>query len=212
MHKAGNTLDWIIHKEELNCIHNLTKSEFLSDHCIREWRLKKVPSKSLKFEKQSRNLKHITAMDQHLHTQRRNVPHEMQNATNVGRKVISRVAAGQWRGKGDEQSQRHKKNSEISICWQAKDMSNSTDMDTAAICSAVQKISTKGNQEVTFHHMWTVQVNSLNKQEDNKNVWPMWLMTQHNTQVHKFDSELDTGVGCNITSLYMYRTIFGEGD
>ena len=28
-HKAGNVLDWIIHKEQQNCIHNLTKLEFL---------------------------------------------------------------------------------------------------------------------------------------------------------------------------------------
>ena len=32
-HKAGNILDWIIHKEQQNCIHNLIKLEFLSDHC-----------------------------------------------------------------------------------------------------------------------------------------------------------------------------------
>ena len=35
-HKVGNTLDWIIHKEDQNCIHSLTKLEFLSDHCIIE--------------------------------------------------------------------------------------------------------------------------------------------------------------------------------
>ena len=58
MHKAGNILDWIIHKEELNCIHNLTKLEFLSDHCIIEWTMKKVPSISVKIEK-SRNLNNI---------------------------------------------------------------------------------------------------------------------------------------------------------
>ena len=40
-HKAGNVLDWIIHKEKLNCIHNLTKLEFLSDHCIIEGTMKK---------------------------------------------------------------------------------------------------------------------------------------------------------------------------
>ena len=59
MHKAGNTLDWIIHKEEQNCIHNLTKLEFLSDHCIIEWTMKKVPSQTVKIERQSRNLKNI---------------------------------------------------------------------------------------------------------------------------------------------------------
>ena len=41
MHKAGNALDWIIHKE-LNCIHNLIKLEFLSDHCIIEWTMRKA--------------------------------------------------------------------------------------------------------------------------------------------------------------------------
>ena len=59
MHKAGNTLDWIIHKEEQNCIHNLTKLDFLSDHCIIEWTMKKVPSQAEKIERQSRNLKNI---------------------------------------------------------------------------------------------------------------------------------------------------------
>ena len=59
MHKASNILDWIIHKEELNCIHCLTKLEFLSDHCIIEWTMKKLPSISVKIEKQSRNLKNI---------------------------------------------------------------------------------------------------------------------------------------------------------
>ena len=42
-HKAGNTLDWIIHKEELNCIQNLTNLEYLSDHCIIEWTMRKTP-------------------------------------------------------------------------------------------------------------------------------------------------------------------------
>ena len=59
MHKAGNALDWIIHKEELNHIHNLTKLEFLSDHCIIEWPMRKAPLISEKIEKQSRNLKNI---------------------------------------------------------------------------------------------------------------------------------------------------------
>ena len=59
MHKAGNALDWIIHKEELNCIQNLTKLEFLSDHCIIEWTMRKAPLISEKIEKQSKNLKNI---------------------------------------------------------------------------------------------------------------------------------------------------------
>ena len=58
-HKAGNNLDWIIHKEELNCIQNLTKLEFLSDHCIIEWTMRKASLISEKIEKQGRNLKNI---------------------------------------------------------------------------------------------------------------------------------------------------------
>ena len=57
MHKTGNTLDWIIHKEEQNCIHNLTKLDFLSDHCIIELTMEKLPSQTVKIERQSRNLK-----------------------------------------------------------------------------------------------------------------------------------------------------------
>ena len=30
-----------LNKEQQNCIHNLTKLEFLSDHCIIEWTMKK---------------------------------------------------------------------------------------------------------------------------------------------------------------------------
>ena len=58
-HKAGNILDCIIHKEQQNCIHNLTKLEFLSDHCIIEWTMKKAPSIQEKGEKQTRALKNI---------------------------------------------------------------------------------------------------------------------------------------------------------
>ena len=40
-----------------------------------------------------------TGVEKHLHNRRMSVLQEMQNATNVGRKVISRVAAGQKRRK-----------------------------------------------------------------------------------------------------------------
>ena len=50
-----------------------------------------------------------------------------------------------------------------------------------------------GTQDATFHHMWTVQVNSLNEQKDIKHICPLWLMTQHNAQVHKFNSEANWG-------------------
>ena len=40
--------------------------------------------------------------------------------------------------------------------------------------------------EATFHHMWTVQVNSLSKQEDNMHIQPLWMSAQLDTQVHQF--------------------------
>ena len=45
-----------------NCIYNLTKLESLSDHCIMGWTIKKIPSQSVKIEKQSRNLKNINTV------------------------------------------------------------------------------------------------------------------------------------------------------
>ena len=59
MHKASKSLDSIIHKEEQNCIYNLTKLESLSDHCIIGQTMKKTPSQPEKIEKKSRNLKNI---------------------------------------------------------------------------------------------------------------------------------------------------------
>ena len=65
----------------------------------------------------------------------------------------------------------------------------------------------KGTQEVTFHCMQTVQVNSLSDQKDNKYIQPLWLTMQHNAKVHKFCSEVDIGVGSNIIPLYIYRAV-----
>ena len=61
----------------------------------------------------------------------------------------------------------------------------------------------KGPQGVTSHHMKMVQVNSFNKQEDNKDIRPLWLTTCPKVQVYKFDCEVDTGAGCNIMPLYI---------
>ena len=89
-------------------------------------------------------------------------------------------------------------------------MSNSKDMDTEAICSTVQQISTKGN---SGSHI-PPHANSASKQhqpaEDNKHIQPPWLQTDHHVQVHRFNSEFNMGVGWNIMLLYIYRTIFGD--
>ena len=59
IHKAGNTLDWIIHRAEQKCIQNITKSDFLSDHYIIEWNMRRDPSQTVKTERLSRNIKDI---------------------------------------------------------------------------------------------------------------------------------------------------------
>ena len=64
--------------------------------------------------------------------------------------------------------------------------------------------------EAAFHHMQTVQVNSLTKQEDKRHIWPPWLTAQLDAQVHQFDCEVDTGAGCNVMSLYIYRSLFED--
>ena len=74
-------------------------------------------------------------------------------------------------------------------------------------CSAPPK---RGPWGVMFCHIKTVQVKSLNKQEDNKHIRPLKVKTCPKVQVHKFDCEVDTGPGCNIMPLYIYRSIFGD--
>ena len=58
--------------------------------------------------------------------------------------------------------------------------------------------------------MQMVQVNSLNKQEESMHIWPLWLTTQVDAQVHQFDCKGDLGAGYNIMPLYIYRSLFGE--
>ena len=58
--------------------------------------------------------------------------------------------------------------------------------------------------------MQTTQINSLNKQEDNRHFQLLWLATQLNAQVSQFDCEVDSGAGCNIISLYIYRSLSGD--
>ena len=64
--------------------------------------------------------------------------------------------------------------------------------------------------EAAFHNMQTVQVHSLNKQENNRHIQPLWLTTQLDAQVHQFDCEVDLEAGCNIMFLNIYRLMFGE--
>ena len=69
----------------------------------------------------------------------------------------------------------------------------------------------KGPQGGTFHHKKMAQVNSLNKQEENKHMRkPLWQTTHPKTHVHKFSCEADTRAWCSIMPLYIYRSIFRD--
>ena len=69
----------------------------------------------------------------------------------------------------------------------------------------------KEMQEMTFHHLQTVQTNSLNnKQEDNNHIHPILVSMQHSCQIHQFDCEVDSGAGYNIMPLYIYKLLFKQ--
>ena len=36
-HKQGNTLDWIISKENCNTISGINEGDYISDHCVITW-------------------------------------------------------------------------------------------------------------------------------------------------------------------------------
>ena len=64
--------------------------------------------------------------------------------------------------------------------------------------------------EAALHYIQTVQVNSLNKQEDNRLIQLLWLTTQLDAQVHQIDYEVYSGAECNIMPQYIYRLLFGD--
>ena len=76
-------------------------------------------------------------------------------------------------------------------------------MATTAIYDTTQPILTKRTTVVMFLHMKTVQVNSLNKQEDNKHIIPLWLAT-----CPRLQSWHRSRVQCHTP--YIYRLLFGD--
>ena len=86
----------------------------------------------------------------------------------------------------------------------------SRSMDSAAMYSTLQLISTEKMQETILHHLQTVQANSLNKQEDNKHIPPLRMSIQQNGQVHQFNCKVNLGAGCNIMPLYIYMLLFKD--
>ena len=58
MHRLGNTLDWLISNNP-NSIMDLTKKDFLSDHCIIEWNFQVSHKIREKMQTSRRHLNHI---------------------------------------------------------------------------------------------------------------------------------------------------------
>ena len=54
------------------------------------------------------------------------------------------------------------------------------------------------------------QVNSLNKREDNRCIWPLWVSTQLDAEVHQLDCEVDSGAGYSIMPQYICGSLFKE--
>ena len=59
-HKEGNTLDWIISKENSTTISRIQEGDYLSDHCTITWthKVEKQPTENINHP--SRNFKSIT--------------------------------------------------------------------------------------------------------------------------------------------------------
>ena len=64
--------------------------------------------------------------------------------------------------------------------------------------------------EAAFFHIQRVQVNSLNKQGGNRHIQQLWLTTQLDAWIHQFDCEDDSGAGCKIMPLYIFRSLFSN--
>ena len=58
-HKQGNTLDWIISKENSTTISRIQEGDYLSDHCTITWTLKVEKQPMERINHTSRNLKSI---------------------------------------------------------------------------------------------------------------------------------------------------------
>ena len=90
------------------------------------------------------------------------------------------------------------------------------DIDTAAVCSSIsakniiQCIFPRWNPWSSSLSFSDMQDNSLNKQEDKRHIWPLWMSTQLYAQVHQFDFEVDSGSGCKIIPLYICSSLFRD--
>ena len=43
-----------------------------------------------------------------------------------------------------------------------------------------------------------------------KHIKPLWLSAGSEGPIHQVECEIDTGAGCNVMPLYMYKSLFGD--
>ena len=67
------------------------------------------------------------------------------------------------------------------------------------------------SQPALFHHIQTYHVKSIND-TSSKHIKPLWLSAASGGPIHQVECEIDTGAGCNITPLYMYKSLFGVNE
>jgi len=65
------------------------------------------------------------------------------------------------------------------------------------------------NQPALFQHVQTYHVKSITD-TSSKHIKPLWLSTASEGPIHQVECEIDTGAGCNVMPLYMYKSLFGD--
>ena len=65
------------------------------------------------------------------------------------------------------------------------------------------------SQPAMFHHIQMYHVKSIND-TSSKHIKPLWLSAASEGPIHQVECEIDTGAGCNVMPLYMYKSLFGD--
>ena len=65
------------------------------------------------------------------------------------------------------------------------------------------------SQPALFHHIQMYHVKSIND-TSSKHIKPLWLSAASEGPIHQVECEIDTGAGCNVMPLYMYKSLFGD--
>ena len=65
------------------------------------------------------------------------------------------------------------------------------------------------SQPAMFHHIQMYHVKSIND-TSSKHIKPLWLSAASEGPIYQVECEIDTGAGCNVMPLYMYKSLFGD--